>query len=150
MPPSKLPSQWQSFFVGRRVRHPDLPGVSGVVKYAHCTRVGEQDAERIAALGVSIRTAFAVDWDDGSREVMEDSEVAKVATDEFVKEEWVMEKILALQAVSPAVKLRPPRRPARPVPLTSPLPWPSCLPAAAVQLGRGQGRRRHRRGPKFL
>ena len=93
-----LPDKWKNFFVGRVVTHPENADLQGVVKFASSTRIGQTEPQGLP--GSAISTAFCIEWTDGTSEVMEDTEVAKIATDEFVREEWVLERILKLQEVS--------------------------------------------------
>jgi hypothetical protein len=90
-----LPVKWQRFFMGRKVTHPNKSDLEGVVKYAASTRLGQNNSEQ----GEAIATAFCVEWSDGTSQVMEDKDVAAIATDEFVKEDWVLDRILKLQEV---------------------------------------------------
>ena len=92
-----LPKKWQRFFIGRKVTHPNRSEVEGVIKYASSIRLGQKDPQGFS--GEAITTSFCVEWSDGTSGVMEDTEVAKIATDEFVKEDWVLNRILKLQEV---------------------------------------------------
>ena len=141
-PLQRLPDHYSAVYVGRIVKR---DGVNGVVKYAEVTRLGrQQDADRVARLGVAISSAYLVEWADGSCEVIEDSDLAAIATPQFAQKEWVLEKILALQAVSLPSRCQHCPIPRRPV-----LCWPALntlrhsLPTRAVWLGRGQGRCRN-------
>jgi hypothetical protein len=87
--------KWQRFFLGRKVTHPNRSDLEGVVKYASSTRMGQ----KIHGQGETITTSFCVEWSDGTSQVMEDKNVATIATDEFVKEDWVIDRILKLQEV---------------------------------------------------
>lgn len=88
-----LPVKWQRFFVGRKVTHPIKTDLEGVVKYAASTRMGQ----KIPGQEESITTSFCVEWSDGTSQVMEDEDVVAIVTDEFVKEDWVLDRILKLQ-----------------------------------------------------
>lgn len=93
-----LPAKWRRFFVGRKVIHPTKKKLNGVVKYATSTRLGQSNPQGLP--GAAIISAFYIEWTDGTSEVMEDTEVAKIATDEFAKEDWVLDTVLKLQEVS--------------------------------------------------
>jgi hypothetical protein len=94
-----LPKKWQRFFIGRKVNHPNKSDLEGVVKYAASTRLGKKSSEGTVP-GEAITTPFCVEWADGTSQVMEGKDVAAIATDEFVKEDWVLDRILKLQEVS--------------------------------------------------
>lgn len=96
----EIPPPYDEFLIGRIVEHPEEEGLMGFVKYAPSIRIGEHDAEVEAEEGIQISYKFLVKWDDGTEEDMEDDDVQKIATQEFIKEEWVSERILALQEVS--------------------------------------------------
>ena len=93
-----LPAKWRRFFVGRKVIHPTNKKLNGVVKYTASTRIGQVQPRGLP--GSAISSSFYVEWSDGTHEIMEDTEVAKIATDEFVREDWVLDQILKLQDVS--------------------------------------------------
>jgi len=90
-----LPKKWQRFFLGRKVTHPNKSDLEGVVKYASSTRIGQ----KIYGQGEIITTSFCVEWSDGTSQVLEEKDVAAIATDQFVKEDWVKDRILKLQEV---------------------------------------------------
>jgi hypothetical protein len=92
-----LPPEWRSFFVGRKVEHPDIPGVTGVVKYADCTRLGIPKDSASSNLAIDI--SWVVEWANGIVQVLDQARVANIATDEFVDEPWVLGRVLALQRV---------------------------------------------------
>jgi hypothetical protein len=93
-----LPKKWRRFFIGRKVRHPNRSDLEGVVKFASSTRMGQKNSQGVVP-GEGITSSFCVEWADGTSQVMEDKDVAAIATDEFVKEDWVLDRILKLQEV---------------------------------------------------
>ena len=97
-----IPDPWNRFYVGRIVRGTDAEGnaVQGVVKYFDRLRISHKGADELAdELGVPVGGDFRVHWDDGTQEVVSDADIDSIATQRFCTEEWVHEKVVALQAV---------------------------------------------------
>ena len=75
--------------------------VEGVVKFFHSLRIAHKGAEELAhELGVPVGGTFMVHWADGTEELVDDASIDSIATQRFSTEEWVHERVVALQAVS--------------------------------------------------
>lgn len=98
----KLPAPWNELYTGRevkrtsngrtikgRVRHYALGGLT----------MGHHHPASLDKFGLSMEDKFLVEWEDGRKEALCREELAQLATQRFVDEEWVLPVVRYLQKV---------------------------------------------------
>ena len=108
----RIPEAYAGWYIGRVLERRDDHGdvQTGIGLHA-VFKAGYPDPARAAAHGIAIQGRWLVRWDGGQEEVLEEEELALVATDQFDTDAKFLEpRYRAL------VLVRPPTRPGSPLP----------------------------------